>query len=165
MKVSEITEYGLLAALAMGLGYVESRLPVFFAVPGMKLGLTNLVVLTALYRQGERGAFLINLVRIVLTAFTFGSMSALLYSLAGGMVSFLVMVFCRRSGWFGMTGVSVAGGVAHNMGQLVVAALVLETARLVYYLPFLLAAGTAAGTVIGLMGAGVVRRLPAGQKE
>lgn len=160
MRTNRIAEYGLLAALAMVLAYVESQVPVFFAVPGMKLGLTNLVVLTALYRQGERGAFAINLVRIVLTAFTFGNMSAMLYSLAGGILSFLVMVICRRSGYFSMTGVSIAGGVAHNAGQILVAMFVLETSQLIYYLPFLMIAGTAAGFVIGLIGSGVVRRLP-----
>ena len=160
MRTNRIAEYCLLAALAMVLAYVESQIPVFFAVPGMKLGLTNLVVLTALFRQGERGAFTINLVRIVLTAFTFGSMSAMLYSLAGGILSFLAMAACRRSGRFSMAGVSIAGGVAHNVGQILVAIFVLETAQLIYYLPFLLIAGTAAGFVIGLIGAGVVKRLP-----
>ena len=160
MKASEISEYGLLAALALGLSYLESRMPVFFAVPGMKLGLTNLVVLTALYRRGAKGAFWINLVRIVLAAFTFGSLSAMLYSLAGGFASFLTMTACKRSGRFSMTGVSVAGGVAHNAGQLLVAAAVLETSALIWYLPYLLAAGTAAGAVIGLIGSGVLRRLP-----
>lgn len=160
MKSSKIAEYGLLAALAMVFSYVESRIPVFFAVPGMKLGLTNLVVLTALYRQGERAAFGINLVRIVLTAFTFGNMSAMIYSLAGGCLSYLVMILCKRSGKFSMAGVSIAGGVAHNIGQILVAIFVLETAQLVYYLPFLLIAGTAAGFVIGIVGSEVLKRLP-----
>ena len=160
MKVSEITEFGLLAALALGLSYLESRLPVFFAVPGMKLGLTNLVVLTALYRGGENSAFFINLVRIVLAAFTFGSLSAMLYSLAGGLAAFLTMTACKRSGRFSMTGVSVAGGVAHNIGQILVAAAVLESTALVWYLPFLLIAGTVAGAVIGIVGNEVLKRLP-----
>ena len=156
----KIAEFGLLAALAMVLGYVEAQIPVFFAVPGMKLGLTNIVVLTALYRQGERSALGVNLVRIVLTAFTFGNMSAMLYALAGGFLSFLVMVICRRSGKFSMPGVSIAGGVAHNTGQILVAMFALETAQIIYYLPFLLPAGMAAGFVIGLIGSEVLKRLP-----
>ncbi|MBQ6360796.1 MAG: Gx transporter family protein [Lachnospiraceae bacterium] len=162
MKTGGIAEYGLLGSLAMVLSYVESQMPVFFAVPGMKLGLTNLVVLLALYRRGERAAFAVNIVRIVLTAFTFGSLSAMLYSLAGGIVSFLVMVLCRRSGKFSMTGVSIAGGVSHNIGQTAVAVFVLETAQLAYYLPFLMIAGTAAGFAVGLTGSLVAKRLPAG---
>ena len=130
MKSREVAEYGLMVALAMVLSYVEAQMPVFFAVPGMKLGLTNLVVLIALVRRGEKSAFFINLVRIVLTAFTFGSMSAMLYSLAGGIASFLVMVICRRSRKFSLAGVSVAGGIAHNAGQILVAMFALETARL-----------------------------------
>ena len=160
VKTSEVAEYGLMAALALGLSYLESRLPVFFAVPGMKLGLTNIVVLIALYRRGAKEAFFINLVRILLAGFTFGSLSSMIYSLAGGIASFLAMIVCKRSGRFSMTGVSVAGGVAHNIGQTVVAAAVLETEALLWYLPFLLIAGTAAGLVIGLMGSGVLRRLP-----
>ncbi len=160
MKTSEVAEYGLMAALALALSYLESRIPVFFAVPGMKLGLTNIVVLITLYRRRPKGAFCINLVRIVLAGATFGSLSSMMYSLAGGLASFLAMIVCKRSGKFSMTGVSVAGGVAHNIGQILVAAAVLETKALLWYLPFLLAAGTAAGLAIGLMGSGVLKRLP-----
>lgn len=144
----------------MVLSYVESLIPVFFAVPGMKLGLTNLVVLTALYRQGPKGAFAVNVVRIVLTGFTFGSLASMMYSLAGGLLSFAVMLVCRKTGRFSVTGVSIAGGVAHNIGQIIVAIFVLETAQLIYYLPFLLVAGVAAGFVIGLAGSGILKRLP-----
>ena len=159
-KTNRTAEYGLLAALALVLAYVESQMPVFFAVPGMKLGLTNIVVLIALYRQGEKAALGINIVRIVLTAFTFGNMSAMLYALAGGFLSFFVMAVCRRSGKFSMAGVSIAGGVMHNIGQILVAMFVLETAQLVYYLPFLLVSGTAAGFAVGIIGSEVLKRLP-----
>ena len=160
MKSREVAEYGLMVALAMVLSYVEAQMPVFFAVPGMKLGLTNLVVLIALVRRGEKSAFFINLVRIVLTAFTFGSMSEMLYSLAGGIASFLVMVICRRSRKFSLAGVSVAGGIAHNAGQILVAMFALETARLIYYLPFLMISGTAAGLAVGVIGGALLQRLP-----
>ncbi len=160
MSGKKVAEYGLLTALAMVLSYVEAQFPVFFAVPGMKLGLTNLVVLTALYRRGEAGAFGINLVRIVLSGLTFGNMFSMLYSLAGGILSFLVMAGLKRTGRFGISGVSVAGGVAHNIGQIAVAAVVLETGALIYYLPILMISGVAAGFVIGVIAAGVVRRLP-----
>lgn len=161
MRRNRVAEYGLLAALAMVLSYVEAQIPVFFAVPGMKLGLTNLVVLTALYRQGPAGAFGINIVRIVLTALTFGNMFSMIYSLAGGMLSFLMMFLAKKTDKFSMTGVSVTGGVFHNVGQILVAMFVLETASLIYYLPFLLVSGVAAGVVIGIISAAVVSRLPA----
>ena len=162
MRAEKVAEYGLMTALALALSWLEAQLPGFFAVPGMKLGLTNLVVLTALYRRGAGAAACINLVRIVLTAFPFGSMSALLYSLAGGICSYAVMIAARRSGQFSMTGVSIAGGIAHNAGQIAAACLVLESAYITAYLPPLLIAGTASGAVIGLLGAGVLRRLPHG---
>ncbi len=160
MKTSRVAEYGLMAALAMVLSYVEAQFPVFFAVPGMKLGLTNLVVITALYRRGEGAALGINVVRIVLSALTFGNLFSMVYSLAGGFLSFFVMAGLKRTGRFSMTGVSVAGGVSHNIGQILVAIFVLETSELVYYLPFLMIAGVAAGLVIGLIAAGIVKRLP-----
>ena len=153
--------YGLLTALALVLSYLEAQLPVFFAVPGMKLGLTNLVVLAALYRMDEKAALSLNIVRIVLVAFTFGNMFSMLYSLAGGILSWLVMLLLKRSSRFSMVGVSVAGGVAHNIGQIVVACFVLETGKLIYYLPVLMISGLAAGIVIGLISGEIVRRLPA----
>ncbi len=152
--------WGLLTALALTLSYLEAQIPVFYAVPVLKLGLTNLVVLTALYRLDGRSAFLINLVRMILVAFTFGNMFSLLYSLAGGMLSWLVMVLLKKSHCFGVVGVSVSGGVFHNVGQILVAMAVLETSSLIYYLPFLLLSGLVAGIVIGLISGEIVRRLP-----
>lgn len=153
--------YGLLTALALVLSYLEAQLPVFFAVPGMKLGLTNLVVLAALYRMDEKAALSLNIVRIVLVAFTFGNVFSMLYSLAGGILSWLVMILLKRSSRFSMVGVSVAGGIAHNIGQIVVACFVLETGKMIYYLPVLMISGLAAGIVIGLISGKIVRRLPA----
>lgn len=158
----KISTYGLLVALALVLSYLEAQIPVFFAVPGMKLGLTNLVVLAALYRLDEKSALILNIVRIVLVAFTFGNLFSMIYSLAGGMLSWLAMLLLKRTGAFSMVGVSVAGGVAHNIGQILVAILALETGKLIYYLPVLMLSGLAAGIVIGLIGGEIVKRLPAG---
>ena len=151
--------YGMLTALAFLLSYVETLIPFSFAIPGIKLGLANLVVLTALYCLGSRGAFAVSMVRIVLAGLTFSSLSVMLYSMAGGLLSFLCMVLARRFRFFGITGVSVLGGVAHNLGQLLMAALVVQTGSLLYYFPALLAAGTAAGALIGLLGGWVTERL------
>ena len=127
--------YGLLVALAFIFSYIESILPVPIGIPGVKLGLANLVVLVALYLLGPMDALAISGVRILLVGFTFGSPASMLYSLAGGLLSWLVMWLCRRSNRFGVAGVSVAGGVSHNVGQLAVAAVALSTARIVWYLP------------------------------
>ncbi len=141
--------YGLLVALAFILSYVESLLPVV-GVPGVKLGLANLVVLVALYALSSRDALVCAVLRIVLVGFTFGSPASMLYSLAGGMCSFLVMSVLKRTDKFSILGVSVAGGVCHNLGQLAVAMLVLRTPPLLWYLPVLLASGVLTGTLIGV---------------
>lgn len=159
LSAKEVALYGLLIALAFVLSYVESLIPISFGVPGVKLGLANLAVITALYTVGVPGAAFISLVRIVLMGFTFGTPSMILYSLAGGALSLLVMAALKRFRAFGMIGISVAGGAAHNIGQIAVAAAVVEQAALFAYLPVLLAAGTAAGAVIGLVGGLVVRRV------
>lgn len=160
MKAQKIALYGLLTALALVLAYLESLIPAFFAVPGMKLGLTNLVVLLALYRMGNRPAILLNIIRIVLVSLLFGNLLSLLFSLAGGLLSGAVMILLKRSGHFSMLGVSMAGGVAHNVGQILMAMLVLETWQVVSYLLVLWISGVAAGLAIGFLCYEVTRRLP-----
>lgn len=159
MAAGDVALYGLLIALAFVLSYVESLIPISLGVPGVKLGLANLAVITALYTVGLAGAAFISLVRIVLMGFTFGTPSMIIYSLAGGVLSLMVMAVLKRFKAFGMVGVSVAGGAAHNIGQIAVAAAVVEQAGLFAYLPVLLAAGTVAGSMIGLLGGMVVSRI------
>ena len=154
-----VARFGLLIALALILSYLESLVPLSFGVPGIKLGLPNLVVIFALYRLSPRSAAVISLIRVLLSAVLFGSVLSLAYSAAGAVLSFLVMWGMRRSGKFGETGVSVAGAVAHNAGQILTAMLVLETGRLAWYLPVLCVSGTAAGVCIGLLSAVLVRRI------
>ena len=154
-----VARYGLLIGLAMVLSWLESLVPVL-PVPGMKLGLTNLVVLVALYRMGPGPAVGINLVRILLVSMTFGNAFSLWYSAAGGVLSGLVMLLLHKSGRFGPAAVSAAGGVAHNVGQILVAMAVLQTAGLVWYLCVLWFSGIAAGLILGLLCSQVLRRLP-----
>ena len=154
-RAGKIALYGMMTALAFLLSYVETLIPINLGVPGVKLGLA----IVSLYLLGSGAAAAIALVRIVLVGFTFGNLSMMLYSLAGAAVSLLLMVVFRRLDWFGVTGVSILGGAGHNIGQLIVAALVVENASLFYYLPVLLAAGTAAGALIGLLGGILVNRL------
>lgn len=158
-ETARIAQLGLLAALALILSYIESLFPVFYAVPGMKLGLTNLVVLIALYHLSEGGAGMINLVRILISGFLFGNGAGILYSLAGGLISLAVMIVLKRTKKFGMTAVSAAGGIAHNAGQLLVAAVLLPGTPLVWYFIVLWFTGLSAGLVIGLLGSLLCRRL------
>ena len=152
--------YALLTALAMALSWLESLVPLAGTVPpGVKLGLTNLVVIFALYRMSLRDAAVISLIRVVLVAFTFGNSYSFAYSLAGATLSLAVMALLKRSGKFSLLGVSVAGGVSHNIAQVLVAMAVMETSRLAWYLPVLLVSGIAAGVCVGAAGALIVKRI------
>lgn len=159
-KTGRIALYGMCVALAFILGYIESLFPFTVAVPGMKLGLTNLVVVFALYNMNARAAFVINLVRIILVSATFGNAVSLLYSLAGGMLSFLVMLLLKKTGWFHLLSVSVAGSVFHNVGQIAVAMCLLQTKQVGWYLGVLCISGVVAGVVIGLLTGLVLTKLP-----
>ena len=148
----------MLLAFALILGYVEALIPLPFGMPGMKLGLPNLAVLLTMYRFGNKEALTVNGARVLLSGFLFGNFSAILYSLSGAVVSFLVMAGCKKFSCFSVTG--VAGGTAHNCAQLLVAMLVVQTYRTVYYLPYLLAAGCVTGLCLGLIAGQVMKRLP-----
>ena len=152
---------GLCTAVALILAYVESMLPpLFHAVPGIKIGLPNIIIVFVLYRFGFREAAVVSLVRMVAVSFMFGNMMALVYSLAGAFLSMLVMVLLKKSNLLSVVGVSVAGGVFHNVGQILTAMLLLGTAELGYYLFVLAITGTVSGVFVGLCGAIIVKRIP-----
>lgn len=159
MKASKVAQYGLLTALALVLSYLESLIPPLW-VPGVKLGLPNLAVVFALYRLGWKDACAISLVRVALVTLLFGNGAALAYSVAGAALSLSLMGLLKRTGKFSTVGVSVAGGVAHNAGQILVAMALLETARLAWYLPVLWVSGTIAGVLIGIVSGVLVERVP-----
>lgn len=156
-------QLGMLLAFALILGYVESLLPLPFGLPGMKLGLANLAILLTLYLSGERDALVVNVARVLLSGFLFGNLSAILYSLSGALVSFAVMALCRRIPGFSISGVSIAGGCAHNAAQIAVAVLVTSTVQVLYYIPPLLACGALTGLCLGIAAGGVLRLLPKGR--
>ncbi len=159
MKSRKIATYGLLIALAFIFSYIESLIPIPFGVPGMKLGLANLVVITALYGLGWKDAFVLSVIRILLVGFTFRDPGTIAFSLAGGILSWLLMVLFQKSKLFSMVGVSIIGGVGHNVGQIAVAIVYVHNANLVYYLPFLLITGAVTGTLIGILGSMILKRL------
>ena len=152
---------GLLTALGLIIGYIEFLIPIPLGIPGVKPGFANIVIVWALYSLELWEALMIIGMRIFLSGFLFGNFSMILYSLAGAAVSFLCMCLAKKSGLFSMTGVSMIGGVMHNMGQLLVAMAVLETVSLVYYGPVLLAAGVITGLLIGIVTGEVKKRIPA----
>lgn len=180
-------ELGFLLALSLILSYVESLIPFSFGIPGIKLGLPNLIVLLLLYDEtgdqtarkedvspgpvgnfftkGAREALLVNGLRIVLSGFLFSNLYAILYAMAGAVLSFIAMLLGRRTGCFSMVGVSILGGVFHNIGQILVAMLVVETFAVAYYVPFLIAAGTVTGALLGFVGMQLVPYLRRENRE
>lgn len=155
----KIAYMGMFTALAFVFSYIEFLLPINLGVPGIKLGLANLVVIVALYTMDARAACTLSFVRILLTGLTFGNLASMVYSLAGGMLSLVIMIVARRWKFFSVTGVSVLGGVFHNVGQILVAVFVVETAALLYYLPVLVLSGTIAGVLIGILSSILIRYL------
>ncbi len=158
-SAQKVALYGVLIALAMVLSYVEMLIPLPVGIPGVKPGLANLVVFLALYTMTAREAFLISMVRILLVSITFGNGSAFLYSMAGGILSFLVMWIFQKKDFLLPAGVSIAGGIAHNVGQLLMAAVILENGAVFTYFPVLLAAGCITGGIIGFLGEQIRKRI------
>ena len=150
---------GMFTALAMIFSYVEVLIPINLGIPGMKLGLANLVVVVTLYTMGAPMAFAVSMIRIMLVSMTFGSFSAMLYSMAGGLLSFCGMALLKKVPNFSVIGVSLLGGVLHNTGQLLVAMAVVENINLIAYLPPLMIAGMVTGILIGIVSAQVIPRI------
>jgi len=160
MKTRTIAFDALSVVLAMCLSYLESLIPLPIAIPGIRAGLPNLVIMFLLYRKGFRSAALISGLRVFLTALLFGTMYSFLYSLSGAALSILVMTLLKKTDRFSPYGVSIAGGVSHNAGQLLTAMLILGNARIGFYFPALLAGGVVSGLLIGLMSGTLIRRVP-----
>lgn len=156
---NKVAYLGVFLAVALICSYIESLIPFYFGIPGVKLGLTNIVVVLMLYHTGAKEAFLVSMLRIVLAGFMFGNMFSILYSLAGGILSFLMMYLLKKTGKLGVLPISITGGLFHNVGQLFVAALVVENFYIFYYLPVLLIAGAVTGLLIGIAAQEVILRL------
>ena len=156
---NRVAYFGVFVALALIFSYVETMIPFQIGIPGVKLGLANLIVVIALYKTDVKEALLLSVTRVVLSGFIFGNLASILYSLAGGLLSLAVMALLKKYVDLSIIGVSVAGGVFHNIGQLVVAAIVVETYSVTGYLPVLLVAGLITGFVIGTVATEMIRRL------
>lgn len=151
MDYKKIPYYGLFAALAILMGYVEMLIPIPVPIPGVKLGLANVIIIIMMYFMDSKSAFFVSMVRVLLSGLLFAGFAGLLYSLAGAVCSFLIMALLKKTDKFSIVGVSVSGGVFHNVGQIVVAAAVVENVRMAYYLPFLLVSGVITGVLIGIV--------------
>ena len=156
---SKVAYFGVFTALALIFSYVETLIPINFGIPGVKLGLANLIIVIALYKMRLREVYLLSIVRVLLSGFIFGNYFSIIYSLAGGLLSLTVMSVFKRKDGFSIMGISIAGGVFHNVGQLIVAMLVVETFSVAYYVPVLLIAGMITGLLIGIVSNEMLKRL------
>lgn len=158
-KAKSIAYFGLLASLALILSYIEAMLPpIYSSVPGIKMGLPNIVVIFTLYKFGVKKACVISLVRVFAVALLFGNVMTLSYSLAGAILSLSLMAVFKKSSLFSVVGISVIGGVSHNLGQILVAIFVMQTLEIGYYMIVLAVSGTIAGVIIGIIGSILVKR-------
>lgn len=160
--VAKKTAYGgVMTACALIFSYVEYLIPINIGFPGIKLGLANIVTVIALYGLGEKYAFAINIMRIFLAALLFTGIFGMMFGLCGGVLSLAAMALLKRTDVFGVTGVSVTGGVVHNMGQFLIAVMFIANFAALYYLPVLILSGAAAGLFIGLLSDIILKRLAA----
>ena len=158
-KTKRLTTLSALVAVAMIHSYVESLLPPLVAVPGVKVGFSNIATVVTLYILGAPSAVAVSIVRVLLSALLFGNAASLIYSLSGAVLALAFMLLLRRTQIFSELGVSIAGGVAHNAGQIIAACLVMENAGIVYYLPPLVVSGTLAGIAVGAASALLIKRI------
>ena len=156
----QIAAAAILATLALIFSYVESMIPFLVTMPGVKLGIANLVILIALYKLDIKYAFFINLIRIAISGLLFTGLFGMIYSMCGGMLSLLIMWVLKKTNLFSVVGVSMAGGVAHNVGQLLVASFLISDIRMFIYMPILMFSGLASGIVIGILCYIILQRIP-----
>lgn len=159
-KQKKLAYLGLFSAVAIIFGYVETLIPFFAGIPGMKLGLANLSVLFILKKYTWKDAALVSVIRIMVIGFLFGNMFSIFYSLAGAVLSLLIMTLFLKKSDFTIMGISVAGGVSHNIGQLALAACIAENTALLYYSPALIISGVITGLIIGFLTQEVLKRFP-----
>ena len=157
-RIRKTAFMGLFLALAMICSYIETLIPFSVGIPGIKLGLANVVVLM-LYSVGTKEALLVSLLRIVLVGILFGNAFSILYSLSGGILSFLVMFLMKKTDKFSCVSVSITGGISHNIGQIIVAAWIVNSYNAFFYVPVLLFAGLVTGLLIGVIAKEVIVRL------
>ena len=158
-RIKKLTTLSMVLAIAMVLSFIESRMPLSVAIPGVKIGFANIAIVFALYKLGAKEAVCVSVVRVFLVSFLFGNSVSLMYSLAGAVLSLTLMLLLKRLSPFSELGVSIAGGVAHNIGQIAMACIILKTNIIAYYLPFLLLSGTVAGVIIGIVSAILIKRI------
>ena len=157
-KTRRIALLGILTSVSLVLSYIEAILPpIWSAVPGIKMGLPNIIIVLLLYRFSFKDAAVVSLIRISIMSLLFGNAMIFLYSLAGAALSLFVMKAFKKMDFLSTVGVSITGGVTHNLGQIIVAIIIMQTKEIGYYMIVLAITGTIAGVLIGIVSAVVLR--------
>ncbi|MBR5139864.1 MAG: Gx transporter family protein [Clostridia bacterium] len=161
MKYStkKMTTLALSVSLALILSFIESRIPAFVAIPGIKMGLANIAVIFTLYKLGAREAIVVSGIRVVLVSMLFGSPVSFIYSISGAFLSLTAMILLKKLTPLGEITVSVVGGIMHNVGQIAAASFMLATNVVIYYLPFLILSGTIAGVAVGVVSGLLIKKV------
>ena len=155
----KITICGLMTALAMIFSYIESLVPIPIPVPGVKLGLANMAIMIVMFTIGTREAVFVDIIRVVLTSMLFGNFNSFLFSISGAVLSIVVMAVLKHTDKFSEVGISVTGGVMHNIGQIIAAIIIMDTSAIILYLPVLMISGVVTGIVIGIVASIIVKRV------
>lgn len=158
-KNKRLTTLALTITFALILSYIESKIPPFVAIPGIKVGLANIAVIFTLYKFGVKDAIVVSFLRVLLVSMLFGTGVSLIYSVSGAILSLAVMILLKKLTPLREVAVSVCGGVMHNVGQIAAASFMLSTNVVVYYLPFLIVSGTVAGIAVGITSAALVKKI------
>lgn len=159
MSIKKISLISIFIALALIMSFIEMQIPNFIMMPGLKLGLANIVIVVALYKYGLKETIVINLLRIIIINILFGTFISFIYAFVGGFFSLFVMFLFKKCNRFSYIFVSVLGGVSHNIGQIIVAVIITNTKEILYYLPVLLIFGIISGVIIGILSAVILKKL------
>ena len=158
-NTKKLTALALTVSFAMLLSFIESRIPAFVAIPGIKVGLANIAVIFCLYKFGAKEAIIVSIIRVLLVSMLFGSPISMIYSVAGALLSLCSMILLKKFTPLTEITVSVCGGVMHNIGQIATASIMLSTNVVIYYLPFLLLSGIIAGVAVGIAAGLLIKRI------
>ena len=156
---TKVAHFGVLVALALILSYVETWIPINFGIPGIKLGLSNLVVIISIYKYGLKKSFFLGITKVLLSNILFGNLSSMIFGLVGIICSVFLMCILKKTRKFSVIGISMAGGIAHNLGQIFVAMFIVQSFAIIFYLPVLLLSGMITGILIGIVANEIIKRI------
>ncbi len=156
---NKVAHLGIYTALALIFSYVEILIPIHFGIPGIKLGLANVVVVVVLYKMGRKEAYIISITRVILAGILFGNIASIAFSMSGCLLSLTIMCLLYKREIFSVIGISIIGAIFHNLGQILIAMIVVSSFSVIYYFSVLMIAGVITGAVIGIIAKEMIKRI------